>query len=616
MPASAETQTRLLRVCATPSTGFFTLDGEVDALVDLVAAHGGNYTLHCDQIGQTPKTPWPEEDSDKFPVTGFNAEYLLDVVAAMGSEWECVVHILPSWPSSLYATVQQRVCDVSFMMFGMSASRSYCSNESVTTFEGSKMTTCPERNPATTWENNTAAEACCAVWGIPDGVFTIGGLVLREPNLLDTSSAITLEVVLDLINIMTYIISAIIIVAHIVWLSEKTEAGTNTFARDYVRGIFDAIWAVTTGFGGVDTTCGKLAGMVFIVVQMMLFALLAGTLSAVISAAALQTEQYRWSTLEDLPASARGCVTAESFIGNYESIDRLEAYHPTDELANQNPAAACLRDLEDGTADVVMTGEMVWRAWLQVNETMRDRYQLLLSTTDEMPAAIAFSGFDTSDVRGYVLQAQLSTVEQRNKELDTFFYFEDDEEGILDDDEEPFWASVAWPPVTFTGLYIFMLFTASMLQNAQTRKLCICVRLFFVCKNIHRESKLHRDLDVSYRLGVGDLEDSCREIFEMLDTTTSGFIREASIAQLSERIALYYRDDSLAFPEKDLAQVKQLVLEIYNTNLDGKVYPDEFLAAFGASIYTQSALGLLQDVAWELQSAFKAENELRAESAG
>jgi hypothetical protein len=52
-----------------------------------------------------------------------------------------------------------------------------------------------------------------------------------------------------------------------------------------VAGVFDSIWAVANGFVGVGTSCGRMLGLLFQFAHMALFALLAGRMSSVLSAA-------------------------------------------------------------------------------------------------------------------------------------------------------------------------------------------------------------------------------------------------------------------------------------------------------------------------------------------
>ena len=40
----------------------------------------------------------------------------------------------------------------------------------------------------------------------------------------------------------------VIVVSHFVWITEKATPQTNILARDYFNGVFDAIWAVSTGY--------------------------------------------------------------------------------------------------------------------------------------------------------------------------------------------------------------------------------------------------------------------------------------------------------------------------------------------------------------------------------
>lgn len=87
-----------LSVCATPDAGFWQIgDGGVAELYEKIDQHGGNYTVPCSLVGMDPRTAWTLDEEDDFPVTGFCAEMLLQIVSNMGAEWDCIVHFLPTY---------------------------------------------------------------------------------------------------------------------------------------------------------------------------------------------------------------------------------------------------------------------------------------------------------------------------------------------------------------------------------------------------------------------------------------------------------------------------------------------------------------------------------------
>ena len=159
--------TNVLRVCATPDDSFWEVDSEAGSsdnpLFRKIEEHGGNYTLPCSRLGQSPRETWPPEEHTDFPITGFCAELLLSVVANMGTNWDCVVSFLPTYTSALYATTKQHLCDVAYVPFGVTAARAYCG--SFPTPAG--VQPCPDYDPNVTWATAAAPEACCADYNYP-----------------------------------------------------------------------------------------------------------------------------------------------------------------------------------------------------------------------------------------------------------------------------------------------------------------------------------------------------------------------------------------------------------------------------------------------------------------
>lgn len=225
-----------LRVCATPDTGFWTLDDDVDLLWDAIAANGGNFTIPCSEIGRAPSTT---PASGNY-ITGFAPEMLLLILEKMGGDWDCVVSLLPTYQSALYATTKQKACDVAYSPFTVSPPRAYCGTTRLP-----EVAACPVYDPSVTWATATPTQACCASFSYHMMISTIGGIVRQDDNILDpTGATAVLELAEATLMLLSWVGVIVIVFAHIVWIVEKTNTNLETriFHLDYMPGIFDAVW--------------------------------------------------------------------------------------------------------------------------------------------------------------------------------------------------------------------------------------------------------------------------------------------------------------------------------------------------------------------------------------
>ena len=61
----------MMRVCATPESGFWTVDGSTTPLRERITEHGGNYSVPCSKIGQDPEVPWADDEVRCFTLFVF-----------------------------------------------------------------------------------------------------------------------------------------------------------------------------------------------------------------------------------------------------------------------------------------------------------------------------------------------------------------------------------------------------------------------------------------------------------------------------------------------------------------------------------------------------------------
>ncbi len=171
----------LLHVCATTDAGLWSTGttGDPAPLVAKVRESGGNFTVACNQIGQSPGVHWANSpDANLFPITGLSAELLLIVLKRMGPDFDCVVHLLPTYSQAIYATTRQKACDMAFGTFSNTAARGYCGAEQAVV---TGVNACRPYNPNVTWQDGvTAADACCCDFGYPLVLTKTAALVLYE----------------------------------------------------------------------------------------------------------------------------------------------------------------------------------------------------------------------------------------------------------------------------------------------------------------------------------------------------------------------------------------------------------------------------------------------------
>ena len=551
-----------------------------------------NLTLPCNRIGLDPDIAWDEGD-ELYPVTGLSAQMLLDTVRYMGPEWDCEVMILPSYEKALYATTRMQVCDVGFANFANTAERCNCDpDEGVT----SGVRGCAPYNASIGFLDSTVVDACCADFAVPMLKGTLIALVARAENRVGTSSALTAEVGVDLLNILGWILLVQIVIANLLWLVEKTNPDENTFSRGYVAGAFDAVWAVSNGFAGVRTTCGRILGIVWMFASMALFALLAGTLSSVLTSATLQQDVSQWETVSDLPTSSRVCVSSSAHI-LLPSAARFgdNAYNPPD-----YKMSTCVADLLAGRCDAYLGSRYSTIGALQANLTEANMVDLLEGTDPNIAGMVFPYG---SPLKSVVSTAFLAARTELATWEEEFFVLpeQEDVEEIIDA-KDP-WLKVEWGVVGVLAAYMVAMFTATMFDNARKGHQCMCARLFFILRNLSRESKLRRNVDAKASLAVEDLCEHGREIFAFLDLDHSGNLSERELEALADALADAFNDSNGSVSEKDAAQIKNMLLELYACNVDGNIDVELFADKFYESVTSLPAQELLWGLARDVSES-------------
>jgi len=149
-----------------------------------------------------------------------------------------------------------------------------------------------------------------------------------------------------------------------------------------------------------------------------------------------------------------------------------------------------------------------------------------------------------------------------------------------------------WYSLGALGAYMVLMFVAHMIDNAARRQTCLLVRLCNICKNQAREAKLHQQLKVTtVSFAIDELHPLVRNTYLALDSDRSGSISELQMEDLGLVLAERVRNGAQV-QQRDVKQVKDLLLEIFNTNVDGVVAPstcDSVLQSECTSVYEECA---------------------------
>ena len=244
--------------------------------------------------------------------------------------------------------------------------------------------------------------------------------MLKEQNLIGSEGGLDWDIVIEMTNIMAWILIVAIVVAHTLWLTEKTNPESYSFEHGYLAGTFDATWALATGsLGQVTTPCGRIIGIVYQFGSMAMFALLAGTMSAMLTAAANEVDKFRWETSEDLPSSARVCCPTLGYL-EYSSMQQVDAYYETSGLTFSDRIENCINDVYDGVADLMSFSEVGIRKALSSNSTRAHDF-MILSGVDEMVVSTASAGDTRTLAVSTFEQAMIKQRDYYMQNLDEFF---------------------------------------------------------------------------------------------------------------------------------------------------------------------------------------------------
>ena len=594
---------KVLRVCTTPDDAFLTIDLNADKLRQKVAEEGGNYTLRCSQLGEDPEERWAAADSDLFPITGYIADVLIDVVRNMGSDWSCVVHILPSYTSALYATGRQKICDVAFQAQTATAQRAYCENY---TSYVTGTPACPEYNPSITWANATRDDTCCNSFSTPPFMITFpGGFVLRDANIVEvTGGGIDLGLAIEAINLLSWYWVCAFGFAHLAWVAEKTNPSGNPLPRFYVDGIIAATFhVVVNSLYNMTTAFGRAVAIAYTVFKMAFFALLTGSLASTLTLSN-QEAVYRWTDVSDIGSDTVVCVIAE----HYLELDAVQQASPQSYKHESGIYTDCVNDVINGKADMAVR-DIVYNQWLVAQN----------SSLNDIGMVVPYSGSSSvyaPSLRGDLIESRRSVLEQAMTWSRPFMierqheYFPNSDicstDDAASDDDSPEDTQLDYVPLAITVVFAGFLIIASNVQSIQHGQKCLLARFIIICKNRRREHVLKNRIEYSAMTGIEDLADAGRAVFLALDVKSKGKVSDHALDRLVARVLERHGGKGKAVPDNDVAQIKELLLQIFLTNIDGEISIAQWHEIFQQTIATEGAKMLLEDIAWEINHNQKA----------
>jgi len=590
--------TTVFRVAATPDAGYWMSANGPDILLDAVNAAGGNLSIPCNYIGMDPKLVWMGDGfEDLFPVTGYFAEMLLEVLKKMGPSFDCVVDMLPTYTAALYATSRAEIAHLGWSPFSPTVNRNNCAPEDI---ESSGATACPPFDPSLPLLSAVSNDACCASFtSYPLTVAEWSSATLYSTNKLSSEQELQLKVIIEMINIVMWIVLVTIVIGNALWLIEKSNPSQNEFSRAYIDGAFEAIWAVSNGFSGVRTPCGRVLGLLFQFANLALFALLAGTMASVLSTSSVQVDTYRWNSIEDVPHDATVCMPSPVYAHIDHASDLTNYYVPED-----NQISTCVADLLSGKCDLVFGGSVtLWSGLLAANQTLADLLQLIpmggrAIASPAFPRNSSASNYDL-EIQYLVDQSLVAADSFREKWYSEFFSFTRSSDEEVQDSEVGVFDAIEWPALVTVAAYTFVMFAAHMAANAKRGRQCVVCRLVIILRNTCREGRLRDKLGADFEFGIEHLTPDMRGVFQLVDCDESGTIDASELTKIGDALTKRYNTLGSFVSTEDAAQIKQMLVDILHANVDGQVTPRMFADAYAAQIYTVDAAQLLWELAVE-----------------
>jgi hypothetical protein len=366
-----------IKVCLTPSVPALTYDQKNEPVPITF------------QKNEKKLGPWKGENSlSKFKplLTGFLAELLPKVMdRAAITSYE--MYVYPSFGELLYHTSTTGLCDVAFTTFTVTADRLRCQNYTSNT--GVQGCVKPKDD-----NKILSKHGCCSHFGVPFFSDTIGAIIKKGTNRVTIFHALWS---IQVLNIISFCIVAIVIFAHLVWFFERVD-NPEQFPPSYIDGIDDAIWwscttVTTVGYGDKYpiTNGGRLIALLWMFSGVIFLGLFAGAVSSSMASQARAASGI--SNLNDLDAATSLICTTSTYYGRL-FLDPINVKHYRNNVNNN--LLKCINDLKDGVATGVLYDSKYLKYHFKIDPTLSKDY-VIIPGLNEVLMAPSFSSTASSN---------------------------------------------------------------------------------------------------------------------------------------------------------------------------------------------------------------------------
>ena len=321
-------------VCATPGEGFWSMAKQKDSKPS--KTHLENY------MGGREGLEWEYDESKNWNLTGYYGTLLPVLMKSVNLKFK--VKMYTSYTKALYNAVHSDNCHMAFAPFTHTPARLNCLNR--TSPEG-----VPACLPPAPEEPLDSKHACCVDFGSPVDTTTVG-MIVRKPKKGNPMSALFS---IKMLNVLCYLIVATVTAAHFVWWAERHD-NPEQFPAGYLDGIDDAIWWATTtittvGYGDKFpiTNTGRMFGLIWMILGLLVYALFAGTFNSEMAAA---NSRDAITTILDLPTTAKVCTVGGFYKDHF--LSKYDVIGYTHETIDE-----CMKDIIDGKSDGLFYDELI-----------------------------------------------------------------------------------------------------------------------------------------------------------------------------------------------------------------------------------------------------------------
>jgi len=278
--------------------------------------------------------------------------------------------------------------------------------------------------------------------------------------------------------------------------------------------------------------------------------------------------QYLYKTMEELPDDKKFCVPKASYTTNYKAVARLHTTHPGLGSLSAN-IDKCFEDFKKDLVKGVVYDEP--NLLHTVNrENITD--VVFIKSTHDIVLSSAWSGRYVHSHRNDFEQgftvAQAQT-EHFERVYNSYFPKLD----VAAQSTEPVYETWLIVLGVLVGIY-FVTFTTALIYR--DCKLGHCKRCVNIAKNKRRSRRLSSIID-SKDDGIR-LPEPLVAIFKTIDDNNNGYLEMSELEMFNDKLT----ETGLA--EEGITQINQMLLTIFENDVDGRLSLQEFSDAYQTSI--------------------------------